>query len=134
MDFFCDGALLIDGGGAHSFVVCMTAGEAVCISCQEGLHEISLGVSSGVIPSHRTGILAALPMHQLQHVTVQDRMYATLGNKELTRKMSATNAKALNTMRQRLRKHNPQFAEQVPALPVGSASLGALPFQKNAKM
>ena len=40
-------------------------------------------------------------------------MYATLGNKELTRKMSATNAKALNTMRQRLRKHNPQYAEQV---------------------
>ena len=44
---------------------------------------------------------------------VQDRLYATLANKELTKKMSPTNAKALNTMRQRLRKHNPQYAEQM---------------------
>ena len=44
---------------------------------------------------------------------MQDRLYATLANKELTKKMSPTNAKALNTMRQRLRKHNPQYAEQI---------------------
>ena len=44
---------------------------------------------------------------------VQDRLYATLANKELTKKMSPTNAKALNTMKQRLRKHNPIFAEQM---------------------
>ncbi len=43
----------------------------------------------------------------------QDRLNATLANKELTKKMSATNAKALNTMRQRVRKHNPVFAEQM---------------------
>ena len=46
-------------------------------------------------------------------LSVQDRLYATLANKELTKKMSPTNAKALNTMRQRLRKHNPQYAEQM---------------------
>ena len=44
---------------------------------------------------------------------MQDRLYATLANKELTKKMSPTNAKALNTMRQRLRKHNPQYSEQM---------------------
>ena len=44
---------------------------------------------------------------------LQDRLYATLANKELTKKMSPTNAKALNTMRQRLRKHNPGYAEQM---------------------
>lgn len=44
---------------------------------------------------------------------LQDRLYATLANKELTKKMSPTNAKALNTMRQRLRKHNPGFSEQI---------------------
>jgi translation initiation factor 3 subunit C len=44
---------------------------------------------------------------------MQDRLFATLANKELTKKMSPTNAKALNTMRQRLRKHNPFFAEQM---------------------
>jgi hypothetical protein len=46
-------------------------------------------------------------------VELEDRLYATLANKELTKKMSPTNAKALNTMRQRLRKHNPQFAEEI---------------------
>ncbi len=44
---------------------------------------------------------------------LQDRLYATLANKDLTKKMSPTNAKALNTMRQRLRKHNPAYAEQM---------------------
>jgi hypothetical protein len=47
------------------------------------------------------------------YLPAQDRLYATLANKELTKKMSPTNAKALNTMRQRLRKHNPQFAEEI---------------------
>jgi hypothetical protein len=56
----------------------------------------------------------------------QDRMYATLGNKELTRKMSATNAKALNTMRQRLRKHNPQYAEQARGACFGLSPLPIL--------
>ena len=56
-----------------------------------------------------------LQHNQTTHVRlyVQDRLYATLANKELTKKMSPTNAKALNTMRQRLRKHNPQYSEQM---------------------
>lgn len=33
----------------------------------------------------------------------------TLANKDLKKKMSPTNAKALNTMRQRLKKHNTSF-------------------------
>ena len=55
---------------------------------------------------------SAEPKHDLSSV-LQDRLYATLANKELTKKMSPTNAKALNTMRQRLRKHNPGYAEQM---------------------
>lgn len=33
----------------------------------------------------------------------------------MKKKMSATNAKALNTMRQRLKKHSPVYAEQMMA-------------------
>lgn len=43
----------------------------------------------------------------------QDRVNATFVNKELVKKMSPTNNKAFNTMRQRLRKHNPAYAEQM---------------------
>ena len=53
------------------------------------------------------------PSLMLLFPALQDRLYATLANKELTKKMSPTNAKALNTMRQRLRKHNPAYAEQM---------------------
>ena len=52
--------------------------------------------------------------------SLQDRLFATLANKELTKKMSPTNAKALNTMRQRLRKHNPGLRRaygEVPGQP-----------------
>ena len=49
------------------------------------------------------------------HVIIdeQDRINATFVNKELVKKMSPTNNKAFNTMRQRLRKHNPAYAEQM---------------------
>lgn len=40
-------------------------------------------------------------------------MLETLANKDVKKKMSPTNAKALNTMRQRLKKHNIQYAEQM---------------------
>ena len=40
-------------------------------------------------------------------------MHETLANKDVKKKMSPTNAKALNTMRQRLKKHNIQFTEQI---------------------
>ncbi|BDA51264.1 Eukaryotic translation initiation factor 3 subunit C [Coccomyxa sp. Obi] len=46
-------------------------------------------------------------------VELEDRVNATFVNKELVKKMSPTNNKAFNTMRQRLRKHNPTFADQM---------------------
>ena len=46
---------------------------------------------------------------------MQDFLLKTLGNREAKKKMSSTNAKALNTMRQRLKKHNTQFQEQIDA-------------------
>ncbi|CAL8466376.1 g5912 [Coccomyxa elongata] len=46
-------------------------------------------------------------------VELEDRVNATFVNKELVKKMSPTNNKAFNTMRQRLRKHNPAYAEQM---------------------
>ena len=64
-----------------------------------------------VICAVQSGLLNSQDTHVRLHV--QDRLYATLANKELTKKMSPTNAKALNTMRQRLRKHNPQYSEQM---------------------
>ena len=43
----------------------------------------------------------------------QDTLLKTLGDREAKKKMSPTNAKALNTMRQRLKKHNVQYVEEI---------------------
>jgi translation initiation factor 3 subunit C len=58
-------------------------------------------------------------------VILQDFLQKALANKEAKKKMSPTNAKALNSMRQRLRKHNQMFAEQIEKFrenPVSSES------------
>ena len=44
---------------------------------------------------------------------LQDTVTATLANKEAKKKLSPTNAKALNTMRQRLKKHNIPYQEAI---------------------
>lgn len=44
---------------------------------------------------------------------MQDTVTATLANKEAKKKLSPTNAKALNTMRQRLKKHNIPYQEAI---------------------
>ncbi|GIL91165.1 hypothetical protein Vretimale_18799 [Volvox reticuliferus] len=46
-------------------------------------------------------------------IELEDYLNETLGNKDLKKKMSQTNAKAFNTMRQRLKKHNINFADQM---------------------
>jgi translation initiation factor 3 subunit C len=46
---------------------------------------------------------------------VQDFLQKALANKDAKKKMSPTNAKALNSMRQRLRKHNLTYADQIEA-------------------
>lgn len=51
---------------------------------------------------------------------LEDSVNATAADKETQKKMSPTNSKAYNTMRQRIKKHNPLFADdiaKVPALP-----------------
>ena len=44
---------------------------------------------------------------------MQDCVTNTLANKEAKKKLSPTNAKALNTMRQRLKKHNIPYQEAI---------------------
>ncbi len=46
-------------------------------------------------------------------VELEDGLKKTLADKDAKKKMSPTNAKALNTMRQRLKKHNVSFQEQI---------------------
>lgn len=75
-------------------------------------------VDLNAVGQHPKGCRTCLCLDVCSHlkcaaVLAQDRLNATLANKELTKKMSPTNAKALNTMRQRLRKHNPQFTEEI---------------------
>lgn len=46
-------------------------------------------------------------------VELDDFLNDTMANKDIKKKMSSTNAKALNAMRQRLKKHIPLFTELV---------------------
>jgi hypothetical protein len=46
-------------------------------------------------------------------VELEDAIQKTFDDKELKKKMSATNAKAFNTMRQRVKKHNVGYTEQI---------------------
>ena len=46
-------------------------------------------------------------------VELEDGLKKSLADKDAKKKMSPTNAKALNTMRQRLKKHNISFQEQI---------------------
>jgi len=56
---------------------------------------------------------------------LEDYLTQSLANKEQKKKMSATNSKALNTMRQRLKKHNAQFAEQLAQYREDPAAFGS---------
>jgi hypothetical protein len=46
-------------------------------------------------------------------VELEDAVQKTFDDKELKKKMSATNAKSFNTMRQRVKKHNANYTEQI---------------------
>uniref|UniRef100_A0A7S3VP13 Eukaryotic translation initiation factor 3 subunit C n=1 Tax=Dunaliella tertiolecta TaxID=3047 RepID=A0A7S3VP13_DUNTE len=57
--------------------------------------------------------MAAPRMYIRMLVELDDFLNDTMANKDIKKKMSSTNAKALNAMRQRLKKHIPMFAELV---------------------
>jgi translation initiation factor 3 subunit C len=56
---------------------------------------------------------------------LEDHLSASLANKEQRKKMSSTNSKALNTMRQRLKRHNAAYAEQLAAYRDDPAAFGS---------
>jgi hypothetical protein len=57
------------------------------------------------------------PPKQYIHILcdLDDYLTETLKNKDVKKKMSATNARALNTMKQRLRKHLPEYESAMAA-------------------
>lgn len=57
-------------------------------------------------------------------VELEDFLYKTLANKEAKKKMSTTNAKALNAMRQRLKKHNVAYQDAMDAFRANPESSG----------
>lgn len=56
-------------------------------------------------------LLAAPRLYIKMLCELEDSLTETLANKEVKKKMSTTNAKALNTMKQRLRKLLPEYGE-----------------------
>jgi hypothetical protein len=62
----------------------------------------------------KTGNLLGVPRVYVQMLCeLEDYLNETLNNRDVKKKMSSTNAKALNTMKQRLRKHLPEFEVQM---------------------
>lgn len=60
----------------------------------------------------KTANLMAAPRLYIKMLCeLEDSLTETLANKEVKKKMSTTNAKALNTMKQRLRKLLPEYGE-----------------------
>eukprot|EP00873_Tetraselmis_striata_P013074 jgi/Tetstr1/433338/TSEL_022624.t1 len=73
-----------------------------------------------------TGPPASTPKCYLKLlVELEDFLYKTLANKEAKKKMSTTNAKALVTMKQRLKKHNMDYQEGMDAWRANPESSGA---------
>lgn len=62
----------------------------------------------------KTANLTAVPRLYIKMLCeLEDSLNETLANKEVKKKMSSTNAKALNTMKQRLRKLLPEYGESM---------------------